>query len=197
MKEEAVRISGQKPSAEDMRWIEYGWETLRDSPKILDEAARSLVTLGSSLLTVYTLVLTLFNLSGRLDLSAGYRMLLLVPILAWLASISLAAYVYYPKEIKYSRFSPSDLEERHKDVMKGKGRLLKLAALTFVIALASSSACIVWLGTSPPQESLQQTVTLIVKGDICPNQTLTDITNGTCLISGDLVPNTRPPEEEI
>lgn len=58
-------VQGEEPHEEDLDWLKYGRVMIQESPKVLDEAAKSFLTLGSSLLTVYTGALALFNFSDR------------------------------------------------------------------------------------------------------------------------------------
>ena len=45
-----------------LEWLKYGRQMIQESPKVLDEAAKkTFLTLGSSLLTVYTGALALFK----------------------------------------------------------------------------------------------------------------------------------------
>ena len=84
MADEGIRVQGEVPSEEDMQWLDYGRKLLEESPKVLDEDAKSFVALGSSLLTVYTGALALFKFNERLELSGVNLIMMLVPILLWL-----------------------------------------------------------------------------------------------------------------
>jgi hypothetical protein len=68
-------IVGQEPYEEDIEWLKYGRQMIQESPNVLDEAAKSFLTLGSSLLTVYTGALALFKFNETVsDKSAAMLM---------------------------------------------------------------------------------------------------------------------------
>ncbi len=83
-------IIGEEPFEEDLEWLKYGREMIQQSPKILDEAAKSFLTLGSSLLTVYTGALALFKFNERVLDLFGW---VVICILAVMGTISLGVMI--------------------------------------------------------------------------------------------------------
>jgi hypothetical protein len=75
-----MAIKGEEPIEEELEWLKYGREIFKESPKVLDETAKSLIALGSSLLTVYTGALALFKFNENLALSSANWILISVPI---------------------------------------------------------------------------------------------------------------------
>ena len=155
MADEGIRVQGEVPSEEDMQWLDYGRKLLEESPKVLDEDAKSFVALGSSLLTVYTGALALFKFNERLELSGVNLIMMLGPILLWLLSISSNAYVYFPGRYDFTRDSPSDLMRIPELISKKKYSRLKIGAVLFILALGSSSLSILWLGNQMPSQVSQ------------------------------------------
>jgi hypothetical protein len=78
---------GDDPYEENLDWLKYGRVMIQESPKILDEAAKSFLTLGSSLLTVYTGALALFKLNEKTYGPLSWAVIC-TPILLWLLCIS-------------------------------------------------------------------------------------------------------------
>ena len=72
----------------------------QESPKVLDEAAKSFLTLASSFLAVYTGALALFKLNER-GHEPVYCLAICAPIVLWLFCISCFAYVYFPDRYKF------------------------------------------------------------------------------------------------
>lgn len=145
-------IKGEEPYEEDLEWLKYGREMIQQSPRILDEAAKSFLTLGSSLLTVYTGALALFKVNLRasdmLDWAA-----ICAPIILWLLCISSLAWVFFPNRLRFNAKSPSDIENVTVDISRKKSLRLKIGSVLFVAALAATSISILWLGSQPAGEA--------------------------------------------
>ena len=146
-------VQGQEPFREDLEWLKFGRDTIRESPKVLDEAARSFLALGSSFLTVYTGALTILKLTEKATGPLSWAVIC-VPILLWLSCISCFAYVYFPDRIKFHANSPSDIERVTREISRKKSKRLKIGSVLFVAALAATSFSIVWLGAQPEKEKI-------------------------------------------
>ena len=152
-------VQGQEPFEEDLEWLKYGREIVKESPKVLDEAAKGFLALGSTLLTVYTGALALFKLnekaSGPLSMA-----IICFPIVLWLLSISCLAYVYFPDCCNFHTNSPSEIEKVTRDISRKKSFRLKIGSVLFVAALAATSISIVWLGAQPSKETQMEELTI-------------------------------------
>ena len=171
MAEEGIRVQGEEPSEEELQWLDYGRKLLEESPKILDEDAKSFVALGSSLLTIYTGALALFKFNERLDVSMINLALMSLPIILWLLSISFNAYVYFPGRYEFARDSPTDLMRIPELISRIKYSRLKIGAILFILALGSSSFSILSLGSQMSSHGLQnqpQNVQFIIAEDKVP-----------------------------
>ena len=165
MAEEETRIQGEEPFEEEEKWLDYGRKLLEESPKVLDEDARSLVALGSSLLTVYTGALALFKFVERMDSSGINLAVMSFPIILWLLCISFSAYVYFPGRYEFNKDSPDDVMNTTENIGREKYRRLKIGAILFILALGSSSFGILWLGhhtTSPDLLDQPQKVQFVI-----------------------------------
>ena len=137
-----TKIQGVRPTDEDLLWLAYGKQILKEAPTLLDGNAKSLVTLGSSLLAAYTGALAILS-------NAIYSMdwiLVGGSVILWLISISLAAYVYFPARYKFSLSSPSEILEVTRRSAEQKHLRMRLSAVFFLLALAVSAISILWLG---------------------------------------------------
>jgi len=161
-----MSVQGKELFEEDLEWLKYGRETIKDSPKVLDEAAKSFLALGSSLLTVYTGALALFKLNEK-ALSPESWAIICVPIVLWLMCISCLAYVYFPYRFEFYTNSPSDIEKVTRDISRKKSFRLKIGSVLFVAALATTSISIVWLGVQPAKETQreEQTIHLVMEDE--------------------------------
>ena len=142
-----MAVQGEEPFEEDLDWLKYGREMIQESPKILDEAAKTFLTLASTFLTVYTGALALFKFNERShDLLSWLA--ICSPIILWLLCISSMAYVHFPDRLKFRKNSPSDIENVTMEVSRKKSFRLKVGSVLFVAALAATSISIVWLSIS-------------------------------------------------
>jgi hypothetical protein len=146
MTSKAIRVQGEEPSEEDMKWLSYGRKLFEESPNVLDENAKSFVTLGSTLLTVYTGALALFKFNEVLNRPWYNLVIMALPIFLWLLSISFNAYVQFPGRYEFARDSPTDLMKIPGLISKKKYFRLKIGAIFFILALGASSFSILWLG---------------------------------------------------
>jgi len=152
-------IVGQEPYEEDIEWLKYGRQMIQESPNVLDEAAKSFLTLGSSLLTVYTGALALFKFNERASDLLDW-VVICTPIVLWLLC-------YFPNRLRFNARSPSDIAIVTMDVSRNKRHRLKIGSVLFVMALAATSVSLLWLGTGPVEDakSDEETVHLVIVGD--------------------------------
>ena len=156
-------IVGEEPYEEDIEWLKYGRQMIQESPNVLDEAAKSFLTLGSSLLTVYAGALALFKFNERASDLLDW-VVICTPIVLWLLCISSLAWVYFPNRLRFNARSPSDIANVTMDVSRKKSLRLKIGSILFVMALAATSISILWLGAGPAEdvEAEEQTIHLLV-----------------------------------
>jgi predicted membrane protein len=158
-------VQGQEPFEEDLEWLKYGREIIKDSPRVLDEAAKGFLALGSTLLTVYTGALALFKLNEKASAPESWA-IICIPIVLWLLCISCLAYVYFPDRCNFHTNSPSEIEKVTRDISQKKSLRLKIGSVLFVAALAATSISIVWLGAQVSSQSQQvQTVQFVIPVD--------------------------------
>ena len=159
-------VQGQEPFEEDLEWLKYGREIVKESPKVLDEAAKGFLALGSTLLTVYTGALALFKLDEKASGPESWA-IICIPIVLWLLSISCLAYVYFPDRCNFQTNSPSEIEKVTVEVSRKKSFRLKIGSVLFVAALASTSISIVWLGSQLSSQSQQvQAIQFVILADM-------------------------------
>lgn len=158
-------VKGQEPFEEDLEWLKFGRETIKDSPRVLDETAMGFLALGSILLTIYTGALALFKLNEKASGPESWA-IICIPIVLWLLCISCLAYVYFPDRCNFHTKSPSEIEKVTMEISRKKSLRLKIGFVLFVAALASMSISIVWLDAQVSSQSQQvQTVQFVIPMD--------------------------------
>lgn len=156
-------VQGEEPFEEDLDWLKYGREMIQESPKILDEAAKTFLALASTFLTVYTGALALFKFNER-DYNPLSLLAICSPIILWLLCISSMAYVHFPDRLNFRKNSPSDIENVTMEVSRKKSFRLKVGSVLFVAALAATSISIVWLGAQPDEETKTDDQIILIIG---------------------------------
>jgi hypothetical protein len=137
-----MAISGNKPSEEDLEWLKYGRDLVKESPKILDEAAKSFLTLGSSLLTVYMGALALLKPSETVY-GPFFWAIICTPIVLWLFCIGSITFVYFPDRWNIQTNCPSNIEKVTQDISRKKSCMFKIGSILFVAALTATSISVV------------------------------------------------------
>jgi len=145
-------IDSEPPLEEDLRWINHGIEIIKESPSLLDENAKSLITLGSSLLAVYIGALELFSLGNGSQID---QTMLFIPIILWLSSIGANIYVYLPGRYDFEKNSPSEIKRTVERVSDKKYKRLRYGAVLFMVALIASVLVIFWFIALPHVQTIQ------------------------------------------
>lgn len=171
-----MAVQGEEPLEEDLDWLKYGREMIQESPKILDEAAKTFLTLASTFLTVYTGALAFFKFNERSHDPFSW-LAILAPIILWLLCISSMAYVHFPDRLKFRKNSPSDIENVTMEISRKKSFRLKVGSVLFVAALAATSISIVWLGNQTAKETKtdEQPILIIEKENASMLQNLSGL----------------------
>lgn len=101
-------LIGEVPSIEEVEWVTLGKEMRKDTLKTLNEDAKGLATLGSSLLLVYTGALTLFKLPENASyLGLG---IMAIPIVLWLVCIFFASSINFSELSRIYVNDPNDVK---------------------------------------------------------------------------------------
>jgi di/tricarboxylate transporter len=145
-------LNARKPTEDETAWITYSRDLIKASAKILDDEARALVTLGSSLITLYIAALTFLKLPGFFELQFNQRFLIIIlPIVFWLLSIAFNLYVYFPGKYKFSTKFP-DVTKRELDrAINKKYNRLRIGSVFFFIALILATFSLSFASTLEPQ----------------------------------------------
>lgn len=130
-------------SEEDCDWLKFGQLLLKEAPDVIDSEAKSLVALGSSLLTVYASVLTIFKIPDKLDLPIELKIMLFIfPICFWLICIGVNTWVYFPGLYEFDLKNIESIKDNIKNITKIKYSRLRVGAVFFIIALTWSTIAI-------------------------------------------------------
>lgn len=166
MKDEV--LIGETPSSEEVEWVKLGKSMRKDTLKTLNEDAKGLATLGSSLLLVYTGALTLFKLPENASFF-GFG-LMAIPIALWLICI------YYASSINFSELSsiwvndPNEVKDLIEKRITSKYDNLILSRKLFILSITASAIVLFAAGTPVLQEDPSpQTVQFLISDNTSPD----------------------------
>jgi hypothetical protein len=138
-------ILGQPVSDDDLEWINYGRKLRQNTPSILDENAKSLIAIDSTILTVYTGMITFFNIISKIKPSILDYLILVIPVIAWIVSISWNVYVYFPGKYEFKENSPTEIKNTLETIIGKKYKRLKIGAAGFIFAISCTSIVMIYL----------------------------------------------------
>ncbi len=137
-------IQCRKPSIKSLELQKAGIELLTGSPKSLDDAAKALVVLETSLLTAYVSLFTFFKINEKLDLSHISKYLIVI-LFIWLLSIVFSVLAFAPFKGKIDLNCVTEIEETLYKISNRKQKYL-LIGFAFFILFILLSLCVLWFG---------------------------------------------------
>jgi hypothetical protein len=161
-------LIGEVPSIEEVEWVTLGKEMRKDTLKTLNEDAKGLATLGSSLLLVYTGALTLFKLPENASyLGLG---IMAIPIVLWLVCIFFASSINFSELSRIYVNDPNDVKDFIEKRIKEKYDKLIWSRRLFIMSIAASAIILFLGGTSFQEEDpAPQTVQFLVSDNSSPD----------------------------
>jgi hypothetical protein len=119
-------------SALDRFWLDTSRGTLKESIKALEDAAKQLIKVASFSQTIYFAAISFGDVKKSLaSLTPAQQpwviVLLVVPLLFWIASLTLAVQVFTPKIYKTHLESPDLAHQFHTNLVSYKHKKLLLA----------------------------------------------------------------------
>jgi hypothetical protein len=140
------RISGSRPSADDVEWIKFGHDLAKQSPDLANNIAKDLITLNTSLITVYTGALAFLKIPGKINILLPTWLswiLVASPIILWLLSIHNNVAVYSVRLIKFEENNPEEIRKAIENVTIEKFKSFNKGKIFFFIAILIASFIII------------------------------------------------------
>jgi len=123
----------------DRFWLETAQGAAKDSLDALEEAAKQLISVTCLLQATYFAAIYLSNLKENLvaENASGWLLVLLfvLPVILWLASLSLAVRVFKPVTYKTNLSSPDLARQMYGEMVTYKQKQLQRAHLFLVLGL--------------------------------------------------------------
>jgi hypothetical protein len=141
----------RKPTENEIAWVTIGRDLIKGSAKILDDEAKALVALGSSLITLYIVALTFLKTPDTFDLPFNQILMITLPIIFWLLSIAFNLYVYFPGKYKFSTKYPELTTIELDRAINKKYNRLRLGSTFFLIALILTTFTLAFASTLKQQ----------------------------------------------
>jgi hypothetical protein len=143
---EIPTFQGKKPSFVGLELQKAGIKLFAGSIDSLDNAARNLVGLTTTLLPIYMGILSFFKINGRVD-SPFISYYLLIILFIWLLSVVFSALAFIPFKDKIDLNCITEIEDTLYKILNRKQKCL-LAGFVLFIVFNLLSISLLWFGVS-------------------------------------------------
>lgn len=135
-------LKGRKPSNRNLEILRFGRELYNETPTSLVDAAKTFVTLETSLLTAYIGIFTFLKINEKLNNSCTDIYIAIIIVL-WLISIVFTSLAIFPFGYDTNLISPDSITESVKKIVGWKQRVL-ISGLLFLILALLASIILIW-----------------------------------------------------
>lgn len=146
-KSESIKeIKGNIPTASDVEWIKIGYETIKQAPDLANSIAKDLITLDTTLITVYTGALTFFEIPEKINIFLPLWLswiFVAIPIILWLLSIHNNVAVYSARVLTFNEDSPEEIRKAIESVTLDKLKSLNKGKIFFFSAIIMAAFIII------------------------------------------------------
>jgi hypothetical protein len=125
-------IQSQPADPELKKWHEFLQQEQKDTPKRLEEAAKTLTG-------IISLTLTLFLVVGSIKIEEGAGGIVFAAIILWLVSALASFLAIFPFPYLYKQGQPASFIHVHKKIVRRKYALLIISSALYLAALAMLS----------------------------------------------------------
>jgi len=138
-------IQSRKPSIKSLELQKAGIELFTGSPKSLDDAAKALMVLETSLLTAYIGIFTFFKINEKLNLPHITEFLIII-LFMWLLSIICSVLAFAPFNGKIDLNCVTEIEDTLYKISNRKQKYLLTGFILFIIFILLSIG-VLWFGS--------------------------------------------------
>jgi len=138
-------IQCRKPSIKSLELQKAGIELFTGSIKSLDDAAKALVVLETSLLTAYMGIFTFFKINEKLN-SSHINEYLIIILLIWLLSVICSSLAFAPFKDKIDLNCVTEIEEVLYKISDRKKKYLLIGFILFIASILLSIG-VLWFGS--------------------------------------------------
>jgi len=154
-------IIGGVPSQNQLEWVKYGQNLIRGSSESLENAAKTLVTLATSLITIYSVALAYFGNANKIFLNPFF-FLSVIPFALFFCSIYFFIDVYSPTKHKIESDSPEDIKKVVKMINDDKYKPFRRGKTLFLVAFIITIVSLFFVSS---WQSPENTVQFVVKSE--------------------------------
>ncbi|PKL69200.1 MAG: hypothetical protein CVV30_06380 [Methanomicrobiales archaeon HGW-Methanomicrobiales-1] len=149
-KKEATNNNSPDIPEEWMEWQKYGHSLIKESLKTQDETAKYVIGLVSTVVALYTSILTYFGLSGQANIS----IFVIIPLLCMLVSLGVALLVFKPEMEILDLNDPVRIMKTVAHRSRHKYIFLSIGIIVFVIGILTIPF-VIGIGTVHNPEKVQ------------------------------------------
>jgi hypothetical protein len=115
-------------------WLQNGQELIKNSPDLIDNTAKTLITIISTVTAIYTGALALVSITDK-SFVFPTNLIFLIPYVPFLISIYFSVIVINPRILKFKPDDVDGIKNLYRNVIEYKYKLLKGSISSFVFAL--------------------------------------------------------------
>ncbi|HTY89813.1 MAG TPA: hypothetical protein VMC84_01420 [Methanocella sp.] len=141
----------------ETKWLDYGQELIKNSPGLLNDTAKSLLSLVSGVLAIYTGAIALVGIDNK-TFPFPWNLSLLIPFLLFITSIYYSVLVLNPRLLHFKPDDIDSIRDSYKNSGDYKYTILKCSLYLFFIAMASIAIIMIF---SPVIASLTAKTTMV------------------------------------
>lgn len=135
-------LKGRKPSNINLEILRYGRGLYNETPTSLVDAAKTFITLETSLLTAYIGIFTFLKINEKLN-NSFINIYISFIIILWLLSIVFTSLAIFPLGYDTNLISPDSITESVKKLVSWKQRAL-ISGILFLILALLASIVLIW-----------------------------------------------------
>jgi len=143
---EKIIVQGKEPSVKSLELQKVGIKLFAESLDSLDNAAKNLIVLATSLLTVYMGLFTFFKINEKTNSQHNLYCLILI-LFIWLLCIVFSVLAFAPFKGKIDLNCVTEIEDILYKISDRKWKYLLIGFVLFIVFILSS-ICLLWFAMS-------------------------------------------------
>jgi len=161
-------IIGRKPNTRELILFKLGFDIFKQSPDHADNIAKTLITLITTLITIYISILAFLQVSERAStIQPSWVYAMLIPIIFWIISIYFNVKVYLSDLTGLHLNRPETIQDYMNFIIKNKNKHLRRGGVFFFVGLLSVVFIILY-SSHLINSDLNSSVQFVINEDYLP-----------------------------
>lgn len=161
-------IKGRKPNTRELMLLKLGFDIFKQSPDHADNIAKTLITLITTLITIYISILAFLQVSERAStIKPSWVYAMLIPIIFWIISICFNVKVYLSDLAGLHLNRPENIQDYMNFIIKNKNKHLRWGGVFFFVGLLSVVFIVIY-SSHLASSDLDSSVQFVINEDYLP-----------------------------